>query len=84
MRPCRPWSKFRLAESFYLEFLVVAQFDFSPYLHWCLIFKCLPLTPALSPFGGERELNCVTTEFSPAMRFSLDGAAKVGQSLIIR
>jgi hypothetical protein len=21
----------------------------------CLILKCLPLTPALSPFGGERE-----------------------------
>jgi hypothetical protein len=23
----------------------------------CLIFKYLPLTPTLSPFGGEREKN---------------------------
>ena len=31
----------------------------------CLIFKYLPLTPALSPFGGEREsdANCATIWF---------------------
>jgi hypothetical protein len=45
-----------------LAMLAVAQFgfSFSPPLaragvRRCLILKCLPLTPALSPFGGERE-----------------------------
>jgi hypothetical protein len=50
-------------------FLAVVQFVFSPspppkeervgvrrhYVFKGLIFKCLPLTPALSPFGGVRE-----------------------------
>jgi hypothetical protein len=57
------------------RFPILAQFDFLLLLHWrwkragvssCLIFKYLPLTPTLSPFGGEREsdANCATTHFS--------------------
>jgi hypothetical protein len=63
----------------------VAQFGFSPspgvgvrrcFVFKGLIFKYLPLTPALSPFGGERGSNadCATTK---KKRFDLVGFGRI-------